>query len=186
MIKKLCFALIGYMAISCSSESRNSTWTQLMNDKSFPIQLHQDKVYAFDTLSIAYQNIIINLSKGKMIPIDCEAGTTGVIIFSKGTCNHFDITSARSNFWRINSFIFLRFNPDDYSSVIPLNDAKKNKDENTCKQAWNVIKKYFTYDYNNGYEAVLPPRGNYSFISGDIRITFEAKTSTNEIKMLDQ
>lgn len=153
------FIYLSFLVIISSCKDVN-----LIMTRPFPVQIDKHKVYAFDTLVITYQNLTMRLNKGKMMTIDTELGPTGLIILSSGTFNYFNTSIKQNTADTIQSLALMRFNPEEFDKVVNLKQFRPTTDARACEKAWKVFGAYFRHNYHSSYEALLPPKGNFSVV----------------------
>jgi hypothetical protein len=174
------------LVISCKSDTLIKKVKSEFEDKTFPIQLDADGVYLFDTVHVAFQNIRIILGRGQMIPLESEAGITGLIVFSEGTLFHYNNTLIERSVEEVGDFVFIRFNPNDLKFIINLDSLEMESDREIYKRAWSVIDLYFKHSYSKGFEAEIPKEGSYSVIMPDKKIDFDATSGFNLIESIER
>lgn len=179
-----CFiiALVLIVTSCVNTNDKGDVLGRFINN-SYPIGFDAQKAKYFSELNINYQNVKLRLNEGKLIPIECDEGITGVLIFSNGNIEHLNTNALTKNKYWVNRFLLFRFHPEHYATLFSNSEMMQKPDTTIEEEAWSVVKQNFDFAYSKGLEAIVPPIGSYGIISDNISIVFDAESSNNYVSL---
>jgi len=147
---------------------------------SYKISLKADAVREFQHFSVQYKKIELKGSKLSAIPIECEAGVTGVVLIGDGTYR-FAPEGADPIAGHFKAAM-LRFNPKDQATLLPLDKATIVTDYAVHEMSRHLLNDVFRHCWHSGMEALIPEEGTlavvvYSKEHGDLLMSVGKEVS---------
>jgi hypothetical protein len=147
---------------------------------SYPIEIAPEKVYECRDLNIGVRDLRIDSNTVSVVPISCERGITGIVLIGKGTFRY--TPEGRKPIEGQFCAAMLRFNPEDQTSIIPLEQGKKVTDRGAAEISRHLLSVVFGHCWHSGKQALIPPKGSisavlYSKDHGDLLISDDKQTA---------
>jgi hypothetical protein len=144
----------------------------LLFPQAYPIKVEQ--ALTFESLSLSLNRVLLHAGKGTVVLIECEKGVTGVVLLASGSFTYAtkDTESIHDTFTNA----LLRFNPEDYQSLVVTVGAKTVSPAELMEQTTGILRRSFVRLYHKGNDALIPPAGVlggvlYTNTMGDIIIS---------------
>jgi hypothetical protein len=149
--------------------------------KSYPLTFQADDVHTFDDFSVESNSVKLTGKNIAVIPIRCDAGITGAMIFGNGTYSYAipDTANVTSGKFRA---AMLRFNPKDQPDLLAISDAGATTDYAAHEMGRHMLDNVFRHCWHSGMNALLPDAGSfvvnvYSTTQGDLLISTGPKSN---------
>ena len=145
---------------------------------SYPFTLNPDNVREYPQLKINYHDFELTCGPVAVIPIDCEQGTTGVMIIGNGKFQFKpEANNAIEGHFRT---MMLRFNPADLPAIISFGTGKQGRDVGAVEMSRQMLQTAIRHCYHRGAEVLIPSKTAlaaviYSKEHGDLLISEAGK-----------
>jgi hypothetical protein len=128
----------------------------------------------------------MSFSQGRMIPVECDEGITGLVIYAKGNIIHYNNSDLSKRSYPVEDYVLFRFHPNYYAGIIANQDIIKAPGSLKEDEVWAILEKHFNFAFSDGMEAVIPEPGSYGIINDAFSIVFDVKESGNTVLLLNQ
>jgi hypothetical protein len=151
---------------------------------SYPFRIDPEKVREYTELKVKSRHFQLTSGPVTVVPIDCERGTTGVMIIGNGT---FQFAPEKDkSFDGLFRAILLRFNPADQPSIISFDKGKKVRDVGATEMTRHMLSTVLRHCYQSTKEGgrridvLIPPKGAFAAVlyskeHGDLLISDAGK-----------
>lgn len=148
--------------------------------RAYPITLDAKDVHEIADLAIELNGLKLQCKDALVVPIRCEPGITGAMLLGTGKYEFApkDGEPIRGAF----RACMLRFNPDDQSRLLPLDNARVIEGRAAHEMSRHLLDNVFRHCWHSGKDALIPDRGSfvadvYSTTQGDVLISTGSKSS---------
>jgi hypothetical protein len=151
---------------------------------SYPFRVDPDKVREYADLKVKVRGFQLTTGPVTVVPIDCERGTTGVMIIGNGK---FQFTPEKDqSIEGVFRTVMLRFNPDDLPSIISFDKGKKVRDVGATEMSRHMLATVLRHCYQSTkeggrrIEVLIPSKGAFAAVlyskeHGDLLISDAGK-----------
>jgi hypothetical protein len=145
---------------------------------SYPFALNPDKVREYPQLTVKFHDFELTSGPVAVVPIDCERGTTGVLIIGSGKFQFkLEANKAIEGLFRT---IVLRFNPNDQPAIIALEHGKQGRDVGAVEMSRQMLQTAIRHCYHKSMELLIPQKGAFAAViyskeHGDLLISDAGK-----------
>ena len=117
---------------------------------SYPFTLNPDKVREYPQLAVIFRDFELTTEPAAVVPIDCERGTTGVMIIGNGKFQFKpEANKAIEGHFRA---VMLRFNPADQPAIISFETGKQGRDVGTVEMSRQMLQTAIRHCYQSSGE----------------------------------
>jgi hypothetical protein len=151
---------------------------------SYPFRVDPDKVREYADLKVKVRDFQLTTGPVTVVPIDCERGTTGVMIIGIGK---FQFAPEKDkSIEGVFRAVMLRFNPDDQPSIISFDKGKKVRDVGATEMSRHMLATVLRHCYQSTkeggrrIEVLIPSKGAFAAVlyskeHGDLLISDAGK-----------
>jgi hypothetical protein len=151
---------------------------------SYPFTLNPDKVREYPQLAVKFRDFELTTEPAAVVPIDCERGTTGVMIIGNGKFQFKpEANKAIEGHFRA---VMLRFNPADQPAIISFGTGKQGRDVGTVEMSRQMLQTAIRHCYQSSkeggrrLEVLIPSKGAFAAViyskeHGDLLISDAGK-----------
>ena len=166
------------LAIARAPESQAPAETDIDPMTSYPFTLNPDKVREYTQVTVKFHDFVLTSGPVAVVPIDCERGTTGVMIIGSGKFQ-FKPEASKSIEGHFRAMM-LRFNPADQPTIISFEKGQKGRDVGTVELSRQLLETAIMHCYHRSMEVLIPGKGSlaaviYSKEHGDLLISDAGK-----------
>jgi hypothetical protein len=112
--------------------------------------LNPDKVREYPQLAVKFRDFELTTEPAAVVPIDCERGTTGVMIIGNGKFQFKpEANKAIEGHFRA---VMLRFNPADEPAIISFETGKQGRDVGTVEMSRQILQTAIRHCYQSSGE----------------------------------
>lgn len=143
--------------------------------KSYPISFKADDVHVIANFSTFSNGLLLTGENITVIPIRCDVGITGAMIFGNGQYSYAVPNGGDPQTGEFRAAM-LRFNPKDQPELLPISEANATTDHAVHEMGRHMLDNVFRHCYHSGKKALLPDLGSlvanvYSTTQGDLLIS---------------
>jgi hypothetical protein len=148
---------------------------------SYPITFEANDVHRLEKFSVEMNSLKLTGENIIAVPIRCEAGITGAMIFGEGEYsyaipNNSDVETGKFR------AAMLRFNPKDQGTLLPISSDGASTDHAIHEMGRHMLNNVFRHCWHSGMNALLPDEGSfvanvYSTTEGDLLISTGPKSN---------
>lgn len=151
---------------------------------SYPFTINPEKVREYPELTVKFRDFHLTSGPVAVVPIDCERGTTGVMIIGNGKFQFApEKDKAIEGVFRA---VMLRFNPADQPSIISFDKGKKLRDVGATEMSRHMMMTVLRHCYQSTKdggrrtEVLIPSKGAFAAVlyskeHGDLLISDAGK-----------
>ena len=151
---------------------------------SYPFTINPEKVREYPELTVKFRDFHLTSGPVAVVPIDCERGTTGVMIIGNGKFQFApEKDKAIEGVFRA---VMLRFNPVDQPSIISFDKGKKLRDVGATEMSRHMMMTVLRHCYQSTKdggrrtEVLIPSKGAFAAVlyskeHGDLLISDAGK-----------
>jgi hypothetical protein len=166
------------LALASMPESQAPAQTDIDPMTSYPFTLNPDKVREYTQLTVKFHDFVLTSGPVAVVPIDCERGTTGVMIIGSGKFQF----KPEANKGIEGQFraVMLRFNPADQPAIISFEKGEKGRDVGAVELSRQLLQTAIRHCYHSSNNVLIPSKGSlaaviYSKEHGDLLISDAGK-----------
>jgi RNA polymerase sigma factor (sigma-70 family) len=166
------------LALASMPESQAPAQTDIDPMTSYPFTLNPDKVREYTQLTVKFHYFVLTSGPVAVVPIDCERGTTGVMIIGSGKFQF----KPEANKGIEGQFraVMLRFNPADQPAIISFEKGEKGRDVGAVELSRQLLQTAIRHCYHSSNNVLIPSKGSlaaviYSKEHGDLLISDAGK-----------
>jgi hypothetical protein len=152
--------------------------------KSYPFRIDPDKVREYTELKVKSRDFQLISGPVTVVPIDCERGTTGVMIIGDGKFQF--APEKNKSIEGLFRAAMLRFNPGDQPSIISFEKGKKVRDMGATEMTQHMLATVLRHCYQSTkeggrrIEVLIPSKGAFAAVlyskeHGDLLISDAGK-----------
>ena len=151
---------------------------------SYPFTIDPEKVREYPELTVKFRDFQLSTGPVAVVPIDCERGTTGVMIIGNGKFQFApEKNKAIEGVFRA---VMLRFNPADQPSILSFDKGKKVRDVGASEMSRHMMATVLRHCYQSTkeggrrIEVLIPSQGAFAAVlyskeHGDLLISDAGK-----------
>jgi hypothetical protein len=151
---------------------------------SYPFTVDPEKVREYSELTVKFRDFHLTSGPVVVVPIDCERGTTGVMIIGNGK---FQFAPEKGkSIEGVFRAVLLRFNPADQPSILSFDKAKKIRDVGAAEMSRHMLATVLRHCYQSTkeggrrIEVLIPSQGAFAAVlyskeHGDLLISDAGK-----------
>lgn len=152
-----------------------TTLTAQEAPKSYPITFEANDVHQIDNFSVELNSLKLTGENITVVPIRCEAGITGAMIFGEGTYSYAIPSESPIKSGKFRAAM-LRFHPADQPTLLPIAADGATTDHAIHEMGRHMLNNVFRHCWHSGMNALLPDAGSfvanvYSTTEGDLLIS---------------
>jgi hypothetical protein len=151
---------------------------------SYPFTIDPDKVREYPELTVKFRDFRLKSGPVAVVPINCERGTTGVMIIGNGKFQF--ATEKGKSIDGVFRAVMLRFNPADQPSIISFDKGKTVRDVGATEMTRHMLTTVLRHCYQSTkeggrrIEVLIPSKGAFAAVlyskeHGDLLISDAGK-----------
>ncbi len=154
---------------------------------SYPFKIDPEEIYEYPELGLNFwRNLRLESGPAALVPISCERGITGVLIFGNGAFRY--TPEPGKEFAGHIRAALLRFNPEEQAALVRFDKTRKVTDRGLHEMSRALLQVALRHCYqstkNGGrtIEVLIPPRGAFAAVlyskeHGDLLISGDETTA---------